>query len=93
MSLVTEKGKGGVLALNEQTKKEMSSKHPKPEPVDPETLLTGEAPPHLHPFFFAPIDGELVKKCSLRTKGAAGVSQQEDTLWHKMVTGYKVHAL
>ena len=35
------------------------------------------------------LNGELVKKCTLRTRGAAGVSQQEDALWHKMVTGYK----
>ena len=39
--------------------------------------------------FYAELDGELVKKCALRTKGGAGVSQQEDVLWLKMVTGYK----
>lgn len=27
--------------------------------------------------------------CALRTKGSAGVSQQEDVLWHKMVSGYE----
>jgi hypothetical protein len=32
MSLVTEKGKGGVLPLNATTKKEMSSKHPAHKP-------------------------------------------------------------
>ena len=57
MSLVTEKGKGGVLPLNASTKKEMMSKHPKPEPVLEEALLSGEMPPSLHPVFFAPIDG------------------------------------
>jgi hypothetical protein len=35
------------------------------------------------------LNGELVKKCALRTKGGAGVSQQEDILWHKMVTAHK----
>ena len=89
MSLVTEKGKGGVLALNESTKKEMSSKHPKPEPMRPEALISGEMPPSLHAVFFSPIDGELIKKNALRTSGGAGVSQQEDVLWHKMVSGFK----
>jgi hypothetical protein len=89
MSLVTEKGKGGILTLNEKTKKEMSSKHPKPEPIHPDALLTGEIPPSLHPVFYAALDGELIKKSALRTKGGAGVSQQEDALWHKMVSGYK----
>ena len=30
MSLVTEKGKGGIMPLNEATKREMALKHPKP---------------------------------------------------------------
>jgi hypothetical protein len=89
MSLVMEKGKGGVMAVNEKTKREMQSKHPRAEPMAQGALLTGEMPPTLHPVFYSALDGELVKKCTLRTKGAAGVSQQEDALWHKMVTGYK----
>ena len=80
MSLVTEKGRGGVLSLNATTKKEMSSKHPTPEPINPQALISGEMPPSLHPVFFAPIDGELIKKNALRTSGGAGVSQQEDAL-------------
>ena len=89
MSLVTEKGKGGVLSLNESTKHEMASKHPKPEPMSPEALMSGVMPPSLHPVFFAAIDGELIKKNALRTSGGAGVSQQEDALWHKMVSAHK----
>ena len=89
MSLVTEKGKGGVLPLNASTKKEMCSKHPKPESIRSEALLSGEMPPTLHPVFFKPINGDLIKKHTLRTSGGAGVSQQEDALWHKMVTSHK----
>jgi hypothetical protein len=89
MSLVTSKGKGGVLPLNETTKKEMASKHPSPVPFHTAALLSGQMPPSLHPVFFAPIDGELIKKNALRTSGGAGVSQQEDALWHKMVSAHK----
>src|SRR6185437_6870224 len=89
MSLVAEKGKGGVLSLNESTRKEMASKHPKPEPINPEALLSGEMPPNLHPVFFEGLNGEMMKKHALRTSGGAGVSQQEDALWHKMVSGHK----
>ena len=67
----------------------MSAKHPKAEPIHAEALMSGELPASLHPVFYTEIDGELVKKCALRTKGGAGVSQQEDVLWHKMVTGHK----
>ena len=89
MSLVVEKVKGGVLSLTQATKKEMVSKHPEPRPIHPDSLLSGPVPPTLHPVFFAPIDGGLIKKHTLRTSGGAGVSQQEDALWHKMVTGHK----
>ena len=78
-----------MLPLNATTKKEMSSKHPKPEPLHTEALLSGELPSNLHPVFYAPIDGELIKKHAKRTSGGAGVSQQEDNLWHKMVTAHK----
>ena len=46
-------------------------------------------PPSVHPVFYSELDGDMVKKCALRTRGGAGVSQQEDALWHKMVTGFK----
>ena len=77
------------MAVNEKTKREMVAKHPKAEPATPQALLTGTVPPSLHSVFYSELDGELVKKCALRTKGSAGVSQQEDALWHKMVTGFK----
>jgi hypothetical protein len=80
MSLVAEKGKGGVLPLNEDTKKDMKLKHPKAELKSFDVLLTGEIPANMHPVFYSELNGELVKKCALRTKGSAGVSQQEDVL-------------
>ena len=43
----------------------------------------------MHKVFYEALNGELIKKCALRTKGSAGVSQQEDNLWHKMVTAHK----
>ena len=89
MSLVTEKGKGGVLALTESTKKEMSAKHPKPAPIHPEALITGDVPPTVHPVFYDAIDGDLIRRCAIRTSGGAGASQQEDSLWHKMTTAFK----
>ena len=89
MALVAEKSKGGIMAVNEKTKREMAAKHPKAEPATTQALLTGDIPPSLHHVFYSALDGELVKKCALRTKGSAGVSHQEDALWHKMVTGFK----
>ena len=86
MSLITEKGKGGILTLNDKTKREMLSKHPKAEPININALLSGELPPTVHPVFYSEMNGDLVKKC-LRTKGGAGVSQQ-DARWSP---GSKIH--
>ena len=89
ISLIANKGKGGVLKLNANTKKDMLSKHPKGEEASPEALLTGPLPPDEQPIFYSALDGDLVKKCVLRTQGGAGVSQQEDSLWHIMVSSFK----
>ena len=89
MSLVADKSKGGVLPINQDTKKEMNAKHPRAEPMSQQALLTGEIPKNVHHVFYSELNGELVKKCALRTLGSAGISQQEDVLWHKMETGYK----
>ena len=89
IALIANKGKGGVMPLNADTKKQMMDKHPKAEQADQSVLFKGPVPPSLQPIFYEKLDGDLIKKCVLRTQGSAGVSQQEDTLWHTMVTGFK----
>src|SRR6185437_15595480 len=51
------------------TKKEMASKHPKPEPIFPEALLTGELPSNLHPVFYNALDGAREEMCSENERG------------------------
>ena len=63
LSLLTNKEKGRVLALNATTKNDMLSKHPKAEPADPPALITGPLP--LQPIFHEKLDGDLIKKCVL----------------------------
>ena len=77
MSLIVEKGKGGILEMNSEVKSELLAKHPKPEPINPEGLLSGEIPPDTHPIAFANISAEAIRKFALRSQGGAGVSQQE----------------
>ena len=43
----------------------------------------------MDPVAFSALQGDLIKKCSLRTEGAAGVSQGEDRLYRKMATCFK----
>ena len=60
-----------------------------PTPAESAALITGEIPQDIDPIFFAAIDGELIRKNTIRTSGSAEVSQQEDNLWHKMVSNHK----
>jgi hypothetical protein len=89
MSLIADKGKGGVLPLDETTKKEMRSKHPAPVEAPPDSLLTGDPPPDTHSILFTGLDGELIRKCAQQASGSPGISQQEDKLWHRMVSSFK----
>ena len=89
MSLVAAKGRGGVLPLNAGTRRDMALKHPKAQDIHEDALIKGEVPADVHPVFFAQLDSEAIKKHALRTSGSAGVSQQEDSLWHKMVTAHR----
>ena len=65
------------------------SQHPKPEPQYKDVLLSGEIPTPMHNIMFEELDGDSIKKFAMRSRGGAGVSQQEDKLWHVMVTGFK----
>ena len=77
-----------MLKVDNAIEKEMLAKHPVPEPVLREGLLDGEQV-HTHPVFFDALNGDLIRQQGLRTSGSAGVSQQEDNLWHKMLTAHR----
>ena len=52
MSLVTIKGKGGILPLNETNKASIEANHPKPATINPEALYTGPVPTSEHFVFY-----------------------------------------
>ena len=89
MRFVVDHAKGGILPMNDSTKKMMEDKHPAAEEADPAALQQGPLPPDVDPVVFSALTGDLIKKCALKTEGAAGVSQADDQLWHKMVSSYK----
>ena len=89
MRYVVNQAKGGVLKLDEETKQQLHDKHPSAEDAAPETLIEDDVPENLDPIVFSALDGDVIKKCALKTEGAAGVSQADDQMWHKMVTSFK----
>src|SRR6185312_14258457 len=70
-----------------------AKKHPKAITPPLEAFLSGPLPPDPHSIVFEAIDGDLIKKCALKTEGAAGVSQLDDQTWHKMVSSFKKTSL
>ena len=67
----------------------MHAKHPHSETPPIDSLRTGNIPAIDLPTIFASLDGQLIKKSILRTEGAAGVSQADEHVWHKMVCSFK----
>ena len=70
MSRVTEKAKDGVMTVNEKTKSEMKSKHPKAVPVSQSSTDL----PNLHPVFYSEVAGELVKKRALDERSSKDIT-------------------
>ena len=89
LSLIASKSKEGILSLNAKTREQLAAKHPKAAPLHADAMRTGEIPTDIDPIFYCALDGEMIKKHTLRTTGGAGISQQEDVLWHKMVAAHK----
>ena len=67
--MIMDKGKGGILKLNDTTKREMKDKHPSPEPITTEALITGAMPNEPHPIFFSALNGDLIKRCTRAREG------------------------
>ena len=78
MRYVVNQAKGGVLKLDEETKQQLHDKHPSAEDAAPETLIEDDVPENLDPIVFSALDGDVIKKCALKTEGVAGVSQADD---------------
>ena len=59
IKLLSSNMQGGVLPLNEETKKLLLEKHPEPSPISHEALVESIAE-EIHPVVFDEIDGELI---------------------------------
>ena len=79
--LLEHEESGGILPLNEETLKKLKEKHP-------EALLQGEIK-RSHPVIYKRITGEIVRKAAIETKGAAGPSGMDASLWLKLLTSRK----
>ena len=79
MDLLTNRGHGGVLQLDQlenlndpnsrSVREILMSKHPTGQPALPESILKG-SPEEPHPIMYENIDGWLIRSISLKVNGA-----------------------
>ena len=93
MAILSSCAKGGVLPLTDDVVSDLKKKHPKAEEADVRALIQTPLPDVDLKAIFEAIDGEKIKRCTLRTEGAAGVSQATDKLWRKMVSSFKASSV
>ncbi len=64
MRLLDESNSGGVLPLSDDVLKELTMRHPAPQPADESTLIRGEVP-FIDPAVFANIDEASVARAAM----------------------------
>ena len=79
----------GILPINSETCALLKEKHPDAAPKFQEMLLNGPLK-NVEPVIFESINGEMIQKLSLKTKGAAGPSLFDADDWKRML-GTKIY--
>ena len=80
-----EKGsKSGILPLSENTMECLLEKHPEASPRFEQMLLQGPTN-KINDIIYDDINAELIKKCSIKTKGASGPSGLDADYWRKLI--------
>ncbi len=91
LQLLSNKGKGSVLRLNDTVddsttvKDILKSKHPNGVAASPDSIINGTAQ-DTHPVIFDSIDSALMRSTSLKTRGAAGPSGLDAYAWRRLCT-------
>ena len=102
-NLVTNKGFGKPLSLDTvvssspcRTVREiLHDKHPDSKPALPNSVLlpTTLSPDHEpHPILFDRIDGALIHKIALQSRGSAGPSGIDAAGWKRLLSSFKSHS-
>ena len=84
INLLTNNMESGILPLNNDTLKLLKQKHPKPAKACEDVLLPDE-PESVHFVKFESIDGELVRKACMKTRGGSGPSGMDADGWRHIL--------
>ena len=84
IKLLTNNMESGILPLNNDTLKLLKQKHPKPAKACEDVLFPNE-PESVHFVKFETIDGELVRKACMKTRGGSGPSGMDADGWRHIL--------
>ena len=84
IKLLESSTKGGILQINDETRKLLKEKHPQAEPLHKELLLNG--PVHSIPAaIYDSLSPDLIQNMALRTRGSSGPSGMDSDEWRRML--------
>ena len=89
IKLLTNNMESGILPLNNDTLKLLKQKHPEPAKACQDVLLPDE-PECAHFVKLETIDGELVRKACMKTKGGSGPSGMDGDGWRYILLSKNV---
>ena len=75
----------GILPVNAENLEKLREKHPEGAEASKDDLLQGERKQG-HPVIYNKIDGLMVKRAAINTKGSAGPSGMDANIWRMMLT-------
>ena len=84
LNLLSNANTTGILPIDQTVYETLKAKHPEGEDKYEDLLLQGPFD-SVHPVIFESIDGALIQKSAMRTKGAAGPSKLDSNAWRRML--------
>ena len=85
LKLLSENNNAGILPLTPETLNLLDEKHPQAEAKQDDMMLEGPEI-FIGEFEYNNIDGDLIQKSALHTKGAAGPSNLDADGWRRILT-------
>ena len=84
IKLLSSNMEGGILPLSEETMALLKEKHPEPAEISLDAIID-KVPEEIHPIEFDGIDGESIRKATIKTKGGAGPSGMDADGWRHLL--------
>ena len=76
---------GGPLDVNDQVMEILKQKHPEAKPARAGAIVENQSPRFVEPIAFESIDGQMIFKAAMQTRGSGGPSQVDAEIWRQIL--------